>query len=182
MALNTWWDGDPEQRYWMEVATTGAMGAMLIAPKFSGASWSYELVGQVQPGDRVLHWESVGGHRGLVGWSVVTAAPEVVPEYTWQPRGTAGKVAGPRTTEGWKVTLGGLNRFETPVVSEELQANQQAVLDVLASVEAAHHKPTYFPFYLYGGTALRAQQGYLVKFPTELFEVFPSLQAARTAA
>lgn len=95
-------------------ATTGTMGKILIAPKFPGSTWSYDLVGQVGPGDRVLHWESGGSRRGLVGWSVVTAEPEVVPEYTWQPRGTAGRsLSGPRTTEGWMVTLGGLNYFDS---------------------------------------------------------------------
>ncbi len=90
------------------------MGKILIAPKFPGSTWSYDLVGQVGPGDRVLHWESGGSRRGLVGWSVVTAEPEVVPEYTWQPRGTAGRsLSGPRTTEGWMVTLGGLNYFDS---------------------------------------------------------------------
>lgn len=101
MPLNIWWHGDADQRYWMEIVTTGAMGEMLIAPKFSGASWSYELVKEVRPGDRVLHWQSGGGVRGLVGWSVATGEPEVAPEYTWQPRGTAGRaLTGPRTTEG----------------------------------------------------------------------------------
>ena len=110
MALNTWWDGDDTQRYWMEVATTGTMGEILIAPKFPGASWSYELVGQVRAGDRVLHWQATSAGRALVGWSVVTAAPEIVPSYTWQPRGTSGRaLQGPRTTEGLMVTLGGLN-------------------------------------------------------------------------
>jgi Domain of unknown function (DUF3883) len=180
MALNTWWDGDPGQRYWMEVATTGAMGEILIAPKFPRASWSYDLVGQVQEGDRVLHWKSGSRGRGLVGWSVVTAEPEVVPEYTWQPRGTSGRsLSGPRTTEGWMVTLGGLNLFKEPVLMEELQQLMQPVLEVASRLEAEQHKPTYFPFYLYGGRELRAQQGYLVKFPVELFDVLPRLHAVR---
>jgi hypothetical protein len=180
MPVNTWWDGDAEQRYWMEVATTGAMGELLIAPKFPGATWSYELVGEVRPGDRVLHWKSGSAGRGLVGWSVATGDPEVVPEYTWQPRGTAGRsLPGPRTTEGWMVTLGGLNRFREPIMTDELQGLREPVLAVASRLEVDYGKPTYFPFYLYGGRELRAQQGYLVKFPVELFDVLPRLEEAR---
>jgi hypothetical protein len=34
---------------------------------------------------------------------------------------------------------------------------------------------TYFPWYRYAGNQLRAQQGYLTKFPNELFELLPEL-------
>lgn len=164
----------------MEVATTGSMGEILIAPKFTGAHWSYELVGRVRAGDRILHWQSTGGVRGLVGWSVATSGPEVAAEYTWQPRGTAGRaLPGPRTTEGWTVTLGGLNPFPQPFTAEELQGLIEPVLQLGAALEAEHRKPTYFPFYLYGGRELRAQQGYLLKFPVELFDVLPRIGTAR---
>lgn len=43
----------------------------------------------------------------------------------------------PRTTEGWMVTLGGLNRFEEPVFTEELQEQRLAVLEVAADLEGA---------------------------------------------
>ena len=33
-------------------------------------TWGYDLVSQVQPGDRVLHWQT-HAPRGLVGWSEV---------------------------------------------------------------------------------------------------------------
>jgi hypothetical protein len=180
VALNTWWDGDKIQRYWMEVATTGTMGEILIAPKFPGSTWSYNLVGEVRPGDRVLHWRATSEGRALVGWSVVTAAPEVVPKYTWQPRGTSGRaMEGPRTTEGWMATLGGFNPFSAPLLASELQQLRTDVLQVGADLEANYGKPTYFPFYLYGGSQLRAQQGYLVKFPAELFAVLPNIDAAQ---
>jgi hypothetical protein len=38
MSLNSWWDGNPDQRYWMEVTTTGSMGDILIAPSLEYAS------------------------------------------------------------------------------------------------------------------------------------------------
>lgn len=181
MALNTWWEADGDQRYWMEIATTGSMGERLIAPKTPEATWSYELVREVRQGDRIVHWQSEGRARGLVGWSVATGDAAVTPEYTWQPKGTAGRaLAGPRTTEGWVVPLGGLNRFARPLTADQLQDLRAPVLQVNAILEQAHRKPTYFPFYLYGGRELRAQQGYLVKFPVELFDVLTSIDEVRT--
>lgn len=165
----------------MEVATTGEMGERLIAPKFDGATWSYELVSQVRMGDRVLHWESGDEGRGLMGWSVATSNPEVVTGYTWQPRGTAGRsLFGPRTTDAWMVALGGLNRFARPLLFDDLQRVMRGVLQIGAELEKTNGKPLYFPFYLYGGRQLRAQQGYLLKFPVELFGVFSGLGAAQT--
>lgn len=184
MALNTWWDGDATQRYWMEVATTGHMGELIIAPKFPGASWSYELVSQVRPGDRVLHWQAEGPHgRGLVGWSVAKAAPEVSAGYRWKPRGMSGRRKNTdRVTDAWMVELGGFNRFSHPLTSELLQVKRDAVMDAYDELEAKHGKPVYYPFYVYGRTQLRAQQGYLMKFPVELFDVLPQIAEARRTA
>lgn len=51
---------------------------------------------QVEPGDRVLHWQERGAPRGLVGWSEVEEHATVIPEYTWTPRH-----GEERTTLGW---------------------------------------------------------------------------------
>lgn len=80
------------------------------------------------------------------------------------------------------VTLGGLNPFPQPLAAEVLQTLSSDVLAVSEALEAQHGKPTYFPFYLYGGRELRAQQGYLLKFPAELFGVLPDLETARVSA
>jgi hypothetical protein len=55
MALNTWWTTDPSQRYWMEITHRPDIGGNLQAPKLPEGQWSYDLVSEVQPGDRVLH-------------------------------------------------------------------------------------------------------------------------------
>ena len=184
VALNTWWDGDVGERYWMEVATSGAMGELLIAPKFDGADWSYKLVSQVREGDVILHWISESGFRGLAGWSVVTGSPEVTKNFTWTPRGRAGHKNGPRTTDAWQVSLGGLNEFTTPVMGADLQGRRirSKVLGLKADLEADYGKPVYFPFYLYGGRDLRAQQGYLMKFPAALVDLLPALEDAASVS
>lgn len=178
MALNTWWMADAGQRYWMEITHRADIGGNLQAPKLPGGQWSYDLVSQVQADDRVLHWS--GTERALVGWSTVLGSATTVPKYTWQPRGTSGRaLPGPRTTEGWVAPLAGLQRFETPPTRAHLQTMLDQLMDVNKALADEHGDPTYFPFYRYGGTQLRTQQAYFVKFPEQLFELIPGIQSAR---
>jgi hypothetical protein len=179
MALNTWWIGEADQRYWMEITHREDVGRNLEAPKLDGGQWSYDLVSQVQPGDRVLHWRS-GRGRGLVGYSDVVGHATTVPEYTWQPRGTSGRaLEGPRTTEGWVAPLRRFTWFRSPTGLDRLLPLLDQLHAVNAQLKTAHGEPTYFPFYRYGGDQVRTQQAYLVKFPAELFRLIPSVAAAR---
>lgn len=186
MALNTWWDEDPAQRYWMEIRsadTTGRIGELLIAPRFPGAPPFYELVSRVRPGDRVLHWQGDSSGRALVGWSIAKAEPEVTAGYRWKPRGMSAREKGTdRTTDAWTVELGGFNPFDRPLTSALLRLKMEAVLDIRAALEAEHGRPVYFPYYPYAETSLRAQQGYFTTFPVQLFDLFPQLSAAKIAA
>ena len=102
MAINTWWDDDPAQRYWMQITDRHDLeDGPLLSPKLPHLEWGYDLVSQVQPGDRVLHWRA-RAERGLVGWSEVEEYATVIPEYTWKPHH-----GGPeRTTLGWQAVLG----------------------------------------------------------------------------
>lgn len=181
MALNTWWTAEPNQRYWMEITHRKDIGANLQAPKLDRGQWSYDLVSQVQLGDQVLHWS--GTTRTLVGWSEVTGPATTVPEYTWQPRGTSGRaLGGPRTTQGWVVPLGGMTTFlRQPTLASLLPLLDQ-LMDVNKALEAQRGSPIYFPFYRYRGKQIRTQQAYLVKFPIELFELIPEIDAAKLGA
>lgn len=177
MALNTWWTNNPGQRYWMEITHRPDLGGSLQAPKLPDGQWSYDLVSQVQPGDRVLHWS--GPERALVGWSNVLEAASTVPSYTWQPRGTSGRaLPGPRTTEGWVAPLAGLQRFAVPPTLADLRPLLDELMQVNEGLEEKYGEPTYFPFYRYGGTQIRTQQAYFVKFPVELFKLIPGIESA----
>ena len=92
--LNTWWVSEPSQRYWMEITDREDIGGPLLSPKLPRLTWGYDLVSQVQPGDRVLHWHTAGGASAIVGWSNVAEHATVIPEYTWTPHGEE------RTTQG----------------------------------------------------------------------------------
>ena len=76
MALNTWWNDDPTQRYWMQITDRDDLEEPLLSPKLPRLTWGYDLVSQVQPGDRVLHWRADARMRGLVGWSEVKDTPQ----------------------------------------------------------------------------------------------------------
>lgn len=49
------------------------------------------------------------------------------------------------------------------------------LMGLRADLRATHGSPLYFPWSPYGADGLRAQQGYLTKFPAELFDVFTEL-------
>lgn len=79
--MNTWWDNDPTQRYWMQITDRDDLDGPLLSPKLPRLTWGYDLVSQVQPGDRVLHWWTRGAAPGLVGWSEVKEHATVIPEH-----------------------------------------------------------------------------------------------------
>jgi len=165
----------------MEITHRPDLGANLNSPKRDVGVWSYDLVSQVQPGDRVLHWS--GKERALVGWSEVTGPATTVPDYIWQPRGSYGRtLPGPRRTQGWLAPLGGLTHFQQPPTLTSLLPLLDQLLDLQASLVEKHGEPVYFPFYRYGGTRIRTQQAYFVKFPLELFDLIPGIASAMLVA
>ena len=78
------------------------------------------------------------------------------------------------------VTLGGFNGFRRPITSTSLLPLLDELMEVREQLEDSYGKPVYFPFVRYGRRGqLRARQGYLTKFPTELFDVIPGIDSAR---
>lgn len=179
MALNTWWDGDPGQRYWMQITDREDLGGPLLAPKLAELRWGYDLVSQVQPGDRVLHWWTRGGTSGLVGWSEVEEHATVIPSYTWSPRH-----GEERTTTGWCAALGPVHWFPSRVTSADLLPILDQIVAVDEALGATHNGTIYFPITRYGANRpahqqeVRAAQAYFVKFPVELFDVIPGIESA----
>ena len=177
MAMNAWWDGDPTETYWMEITDRDDLGGELWAPKHNAVGrdeWSYDLVSFVQPGDRVFHWRKED--RAIVGWSEA-AGPLGSDTRSWQARGTAGRTRGvPTSGPTWVMPLKGLHLLDNPVSRAELNSSLYAdVVSVLDATEEAVGEPSYAPFQHYGGRELRAQQGYLTKFPAALVTLlFPT--------
>jgi hypothetical protein len=177
MAMNTWWDDDPTETYWMEITDRDDVGGELWAPKLNavgGDEWSYNLVSYVQPGDRVFHWRKAD--RAIVGWSEAVG-PLGSDTRSWQARGTAGRTRGvPTTGPTWVMPLKGLHLLDDPIARADLNGPLYAdVVEVLEANEQIVGEPVYAPFQHYGGRELRAQQGYLTKFPVALVALlFPT--------
>ena len=184
VAMNTWWDDDPAQRYWMQITGRDDLDGPLLSPKLPHLRWGYDLVSQVQPGDRVLHWRAVSAARGLVGWSEVEEHATVIPEYTWKPR----QGGQERTTPGWRAVLGPFHDFPAPVRPVQLLPILDQIVAVDEALKARHQGRIYFPITRYGEDRpagqqqVRAAEAYFVKFPVELFDVIPGIGSARIDA
>lgn len=168
----------------MEITGRDVLGENLLAPKLDGAGreqWSYSLVSQVRPGDRVLHYlTNETGGAAIVGWSEATDVPSTG-TITWQARGTRGRERGQATTgPSWFVPLGGLHEFDTTVRGRDLDVLETEVFQLRDELEAKHGKPVYFPFFQYRPGEIRAQQGYLVKFPVGLLDLLRELAVVRS--
>jgi hypothetical protein len=78
------------------------------------------------------------------------------------------------------VPLGGLHEFAITVRGRDLDVLEAEVFRLREELETTHGKPVYFPFFQYRPAEIRAQQGYLVKFPVELLDLLPELSSVRT--
>jgi hypothetical protein len=184
MVLNIWWKGDPAQRFWLEITDREDAGESLVAPQLDGggqANWSYALVSQVQPGDRVLHYKTnADGGAAIIGWSEAIGSVSQG-TITWQAHGSRGRARGHATTgPSWFVPLSGLNDLDSWVRGKALGAMEVSLMELREELEHKHGRPTYFPFFRYRPGEIRAQQGYLVKWPTELFGLLPETEPARS--
>lgn len=153
--MGMWWDGHPEQRYWMEHVSREGHGVELFAPR--SGQWAHELVRHVQPGDVILHWQ---GGRGFVGTSVA-AAPVGVEPRMW---------AGSRQ-DCWVVDLAEYEELDDTVSLAEVRAVEPQLKRAREVLSEAYSDFKYFPFDFSNKRELRAHQGYLTKFPLELFEI-----------
>lgn len=182
MAIHNWWDADPEEIYWLEIRQEPVgLGEYLRAPKAAGdgnPSWSYELTSYVQPGDRVFHWHKTpSGEPGILGWSEAKGPLETI-TWSWQARGTRGRERGvPTVGPTWNMPLTGFTELASPITRSELNARRSEVLQVIGDLARTYGTPIYAPFQNYGGRELRAQQGYLTKFPAALVALLFDLPA-----
>jgi hypothetical protein len=175
VSINNWWAQDGSESFWMEITDRNDLGRSLWAPQRDGGgheSWSYSLISFVQPGDRVFHWhKSKAGEPALVGWSEATG-PLSVEEKSWQAHGSFGRArGGPTVGPAWVMPLDGLVELDTPLTRTALNTRYKAIVAVMQGASIAARGPAYLPFQNYGGRELRAQQGYLTKFPLALVDL-----------
>jgi hypothetical protein len=148
-----WWDGDPAQRYWMELVSRPDWGTELISPD----EGRYGHMWDVREGDVVFHWLGVSstgaGKSGIYGHSIVVGPPETVPENQWR------STTGP----GVRVPLGDFVRAD-PLLLHELASSASEITAVKDRLIADFGKPVYFPFQD-GSGGFRPREAYLAKVP-----------------
>src|SRR4029450_9575744 len=185
VAINRWWDADPDEIYWMEITGRNDLGANLAAPQTDerGAEYvGYTLAREGQDGDLVFHFDR--RLRQIVAWSRAVGGP-----YTgmivWAARGTSFRQHGGGEAyerPGGFFNLEGPYPLDEPVTLAWLRNHEHQVRAVRAALTAAHPGTLYFPFAVSDQRPLRAAQTYMVKFPTELVAQIPALAAAARGA
>lgn len=176
----SWWEGRPDEIYWMEITDRADLGVDLKAPQTYDNGrpyWSYTLVTQVQPGDVVLHYYKPD--KAVVALSVAAGLPWEE-DIVWASHGTVARAAGvePYRRPGFRLALEHFTYLRDPIDLEQFRAGEAQLRAAAAEVEALGRGRSYFPFALSEKRPVRPQQGYLVKVPRRLIDLFPDLGQA----
>jgi hypothetical protein len=178
--INDWWNGDPEERYWLEITDRPDLGVDLHAPQRDAAgnrSPGYSLIWWVEPGDVVFHYDR--NQRAITASSRAVGRPAEAPVVWLSHRGaTRRRIGVARAQPGWWLDLDGPYPLTTPLTLAALRAHADEVRAVLERLQAQHAGSLYFPFFFYGGTDLRPMQPYLNKLPAALVRALPELGEA----
>lgn len=177
MAIHAWWNGEPLERYWLEITGRPDLGADLHAPRLDEGGReapTYALVREVRDGDIVLHYEK--SRKAISAWSVAHGGFWEAETIWGTPRSTgpSGAPVEPYPRDGLWHGLHGPFYLEEPLTLNELRGFEPRVAEIVSELEAEHGKPLYFPFQL-RRDGLRAAQGYLAKVPAALVEALPKL-------
>lgn len=175
--MTEWWDGDPDERYWVEITARDDIGVDLHAPSANeklAPFWSYELLRKPLAGHIVYHYD--GNSQAIIGYSEIVGEPWD-DRIVWAAQGTSARKQGivPHLRDGIRRGLGGFVPLEAPLTKARLIENRREMIAIRDAI-AARGKPSRFPFIPYGDNDLRAIQGYLTKLPQAVLELFPELR------
>jgi hypothetical protein len=173
-----WWSADPRERFWLEVTGRLDVGADLKFPQTNDVGeeyWGYTLFLDAVPGDVVFHYDK---KRGIVGRSII-AGPAVRRPIVWAAKGTSARDKGtvPYERPGWVVPLENHLHLENPVLPDDLRRADNAIRDIRDALKEKYPGASlYFPFELSDKRPLRVAQGYALKLPRRVVELFPGMQ------
>ena len=175
--LNVWWQGDPSERYWLEITDRPDIGVDLHAPQRDASgnqTPGYSLMWWVIPGDTVFHYDRK--QRAITTWSRAVGSVAEAPVVWLSHRGaTRRRIGAAQAQPGWWLDLEGPYALEYPLTLTDLRARGAEIRLVLDDLRARHAGALYFPFSFYGGDQLRPMQPYLNKLPTALVASLPEL-------
>ncbi len=176
MAINRWWDGDTDERFWMETTGRTDLGANLLAPQLDerdSENPGYVLVTEVDDGDIVFHYDR--NREAIVAWSMAVGGfwPD---ELYWAAIAGGGE---PYLRPAWVHGLEGPYPIEPVISRTELQSVGQHIGAVRDKLAGDVKGSLYFPFIRYGAgrwSNLRASQTYMSKVPAAVIDAVPSLR------
>jgi hypothetical protein len=177
-----WWDGDHEERYWLETTDRPDIGADLKAPETDDSgrvNWRHSLFKETHVGDVVLHYDKRAETNGIVGWSFVSGPWQSAP-IVWAARGTYAREKGtqPHERPGFVVPLERFQRLSAPLTLNSIRSRAEELRAIVENHKREHGDALYFPFELSDKRPIRLLQGYAFKLPRAFLDVFPELLSA----
>lgn len=175
-----WWDGKPDEQYWLETTDRPDIGVDLKAPQRddSGAEHpAYALIRDTREDDIVFHYYKA--KKAIVAWSRVRGdvfAEDIV----WAAHGSVARGAGvvPYRRPGWRVLLEGPFALADLVSLEDLRDREATVRAARDLLKDEEDRSLYFPFEISDKRPLRPTQFYLTKMPALLVDAIPELAVA----
>jgi hypothetical protein len=173
LKIHKWWEGNPAERFWLEVTRRPDIGANLKAPQTNEEGndfWSYSLIKDVKQGDRVYHYD--GNRQEIVARSL--AVGEVwEDDVLWAARGLSARSAkiAPHGRPGWYLGLEQYERLAKPIPLNAIREKSELLRALVVALTSEFRKPLYFPFEI-ADRPIRPMQGYLFKLPHSFLELF----------
>lgn len=172
-----WWWNDPNENLFMEITRRPDMGVDLRAPLAARGGVDtpgYALVGAVQAGSIIIHYDSSA--EAIVGVSRATGERVHQPIW-WAARGSYARKANvePAWLPGLSISLAGYQPLPSPLPLSVIRARRTELLALRDQLTATHRgQSVYYPWIPYQDS-LRTFQTYLAKFPRAALGVLPEL-------
>ena len=179
-----WWDGDPSERYWLEISDRRDIGVDLKAPQLDeggAANPGYRLINEVEHGDIVFHYDT--SRRAIVALSVASGRPWEE-DIVWASHRGSTRRRRPSAYRrpGWRIGLEGTRWLEPPITLAQLAESSELIRGVHDDLRRRHPGwSLHLPFSFYGGTSLRPMQYYLNKLPAAIVDGIAPLARSASA-
>jgi hypothetical protein len=181
--INTWWEGAPEERYWLDVTDRLSRGRVLVTPRVDAKhaeSWARHLITCVRAGDVVFHYDL--GQQAIDSWSISDGRVEKI-DLSWRlPAATSEDGTTTQVLPSWRVHLRNYSMLSGPVPLNEIARIQWSLFPALRALEDRVGDPLYYPFAMGNRLATRPLSGYVFKLPGVFVQGFPELVSAARLA